>query len=104
MNIKLSEEKIRILKEEGTHFKDAIDGRMYYQYPREVYKETDNEFIFELVDKVLEPIELPSDEKIEKEAVYFSDSLSIYDTAKDDTLYGFREGANWVIKQIKKQK
>ena len=49
-------------------------------------------------------IELPSEEKIEKEAIYFSDSHSIYDTAKDDTLYGFREGAKWVIEKIIKQK
>jgi hypothetical protein len=49
----------------------------------------------------LNPIELPTNEEIEKSAEYFSDNHSIYDTAKDDTLYGFREGAKWVMKRIK---
>ena len=61
-----------------------------------------NQFVNNVI-KYFKTIELPSDEKIEKEAIYFSDSYSIYDSAKDDTWYGFSAGAKWVIERIKKQ-
>jgi hypothetical protein len=66
MNIKLSEEKIKILKEEGIIFKDAIDGKKYYQFPKQVYKETENELIFELVDRIIPMNKTPIQELIEE--------------------------------------